>query len=487
MSTSVFSTYFSVLRSSLTLLKFALKRQGGVGKLVKIFFLLVAAGGMLLGILVPDLKGMGYQLTLISVAGILISYWLFICIGLMLQNTPANACTVPYLHVRLQRLSAFLAFSMSLLFSGLYAFLYGHFVLVFCISLMTLTMFMSISVSLYLLYFFASGTVGYWLPFARQNEQNFLPMMLLLAISFSYGIAGLRLAFRQGGDAHFKVFKKLGHLLRQVNPSDQANKGWEQIEWLYKLMSYPYFRELRSATKLRSPQSMDSHVQASLNRRLFGLGFSPGLHWSVDIFYNLVNLFLAFLVVFLETTGALSFTLKAAILACPVMSGFGLAMSCKMSLYQTRKEQALLLLAPIAPASTALNPYVMQILWRRYVQSWLISAISVGLILLLGISQGVEYMAVWTMGLVMSPLFFIYVLRDYSQLNQNSVNEMGVIALAIFIIAACILLSWAKGQDFVFAATGLTIFAIGAAFVGVERWRSLRSGPALLPVGHRHC
>jgi hypothetical protein len=479
MNSTTLATYYSLFR-------FAMKRQDGLGKLVNGALFAVALGGLLLAALVPDLKSIGYLLNLIAVAGVLISYWFFICVGMLLQNTPANACTVPFLHRRLKRLSALIALSMSLIYAGHYALLFGHFIPVFCFSLMSFAMFMSTNMSLYLLYFLGFGTAGYWLPFLQRNEQSSLTMLSLIVASFSYGIVGLHLTFRQGGDAHFKVFKTLGHLLRQATPSDQANKGWEQVEWLYKIISYPYFRELRSVTKWRPSQLLDKTALASGNRRLFALGFSPGLHWSVDIFNIAVNLFLASLAVVLEENDKLAFILKAIILASPIMCGFGLAMSCKMSLYQTRKEQALLLLSPLTPMSTALNPYVMHILWRRYVQSWLISATAVGFIVLLGMSQGVEHMAVWAMGLVLNPLFFVYVLRDYSQLNQNAVNEMGVIVLAIFIVATCILLNWASGQNFIFVVIGLTIFATGAAFVGVRRWRSLSSGAALLPVGHRH-
>ncbi len=470
MTSTSFATYFS-------LFKFAYKRDSGMGKVTHAAFSLTTLAGLVFAWKMPDYAQSGYLLSIIAFAGLLVGYWLVFCIGFLLQNSPANACTVPHLHLRIRRLSLSLGLLMSAFFSAVSAFFFGHFFITLALTIASLATLWAYNAYFYGFYFSALFSFKYWLPFLLKNEDNALLLILILGIASTYAWLCLRNTFPQGGDAHNKLYKSLGHLLRQVTPSDNGNNLLQKFDWLYRIFSVFYRRDLNTIIAGRRSTSP---------RELLSLGFGPGMHYGMDFFMASFVLVYSLQLASNDGDGKDgAFFLSFLLLLTPLLSSFSIAVACKTELYKTKREQALLCLVPILPKRGECNRVLREIILRRFVSNWLVSALCVGLLALVGFALNFTGYAVWMMSLFLSPLFFVHVLRDYSEISQDTVNEMGVAGIALMIIIACFSLKLGEGDFFYGSIAAVTLLVLFSVYLGVNRWRRMLSYSFQLPVGHR--
>lgn len=470
MTNTSFSTYFS-------LLKFAYKRDSGLGKITHAAFFLTMLSGLIFAWKVPDFAATGYLLCLIAFAGLLIGYWLVFCIGFLLQNSPANACTVPHLHQRIRRLSLALGLLFALTYATTTSLFFGHFFIALAFSIASLTTLWAYNAYFYGVFFLTLFSLKYWLPFVMAHEHDPLFMITLMAISSSYAWLCLRSTFPQGGDRHQILFKSLGPLLRQMTPSDSANTTLQKFERLHRFFTLFYRYDLNAIiTKKRTASS----------NKLLNMGFGPGMHWGMDIFMaSMALIFSLQLVVSHDDQRASNSSLGFLLLFIPLLSSFSFAVTCKTELYKTRREQTLLCLVPNNINAPGRNRALRQILLRRYMQNWLLSALMIGLLLGTAWALGLRGHAAWLTSLVLSPLFFVYLLRDYSEMTQNAVNEMGIAGVALIIIIACFSIKLSDGASLYFSISGVGLVLLFGAHLGMKRWRRMQSYSFQLPVGHR--
>lgn len=470
MTHSSFSTYFS-------LFKFAYKRDSGVGKVTHGAFFLTMLSGLIFAWKMPDYAATGYLLSMVAFAGILIGYWLVFCIGFLLQNSPANACTVPHLHQRIRRLSLGLGLLFSLTYAATTSLFFGHFFITFAFSIACLTMFWAYNAYFYAAFFAAVFSLKYWFPFVLKHENNAFILIPLLSIASIYAWLCLRSTFPQGGDRHQSLFKSLGPLLRQMTPCDSANTTLQKFERLYRFFTLFYRYDLNTIiTKKR----------AASPAKLLSMGLGPGMHWGMDIFMASMALIfcLQLMVSHVDQRASNSF-LGFLLLFIPLLASFSFAATCKTELFKTRREQTLLCLAPNNVNAQGRNLVLRQILLHRYGQNWLLSALMVSLLLGTAWALGLNGHAAWLTSLVLSPLFLVYLLRDYSEMTQNTVNEMGIAGVALVIIIACFSLKLSEGMSFYFSIACVSIVALFGLYLGMKRWRRMLSYSFQLPVGHR--
>lgn len=463
------SAYFSIL-------KFAYRRDSSMGKTMHATLLFVMLAGLLFAWKVPDYARTGYQLSMVAFAGFFIGYWLVFCIGFLLQNSPANACTVPQLHLKIRRLAILLCLLISLIFSVVSGYLLGHFTLIFAMSIATLASFWVYNAYYYTLFIVAIGSIKWWLPIALQNEGNILFASAILTTACIYAWLCLRSSFPAGGDRHIKIFKSLGHLLQQATPNDNANTTWQKFDRLQAIFAYFYRRELGRITSVKATKSP---IQ------LFNIGLGPGMHWGADIFLLGMAALYSTPLIFTDTKQDSEFFLGFLLLLIPIASSATFALSCLAQLYKTRREQALLCLAPIAPQTNHRNHIFRNILLRRFVQSWLMSTLCVSLLLLGGFAFELTGYGTWVVAWMMSPLFFAYILQDYSEVDAAPSNGLGVIAVASFIIAVCFSLKWGEGSFLYVTIGGLALLVVWAFYRGVQAWHKMLTHPFQMPVGHR--
>lgn len=463
------SAYFSIL-------KFAYRRDSSMGKTMHTTLLLIMLAGLLFAWKFPDYAPTGHLLSMVAFAGFFIGYWLVFCIGFLLQNSPANACTVPQLHLKIQHLAILLCLLISFIFSVVSGYLLGHFTLIFAISIATLASFWVYNAYYYALFIVVVGSIKWWLPIALQNEGDMLFTSAILTTACAYAWLCLRSSFPAGGDRHIKIFKLLGHLLQQATPNDNANTSWQKLDRLQAIFAYFYRRELHTIT---SAKSTKSPIQ------LLGIGLGPGMHWGADIFLLGMTALYSTPLIFTDTKQDSEFFIGFLLLLIPIASSATFALSCLAQLYKTRREQALLCLTPIAPQANLRNHIFRNILLRRFVQSWLMSSLCVSLLLLAGFAFELTGFATWIVAWMMSPLFFAYVLQDYSALDAAPNNGLGVVAVASFVIAVCFSLKWGEGSLLYTTVSGLALLVGWATYRGVQAWRKMLTHTFQMPVGHR--
>lgn len=458
--------YFSIF-------KFAYHRDSGMGKAIHAAFFLTMLAGLIFAWQVPEYAQTGYLLSMVAFAGLFIGYWLVFCIGFLLQNSPANACTVPQLHQKIQRLAMLLCLAISLIFSSVFGYLLGHFPLVFAMSMATLATFWAYNAYYYALFLAIIGSIKWWLPIAIENEANVLLTIAELSAAAGYAWLCLLSSFPRGGDRHIKIFESLGHLLQQATPNDNANTTWQKFDRLQAIFTFFYRRDLNAVIRntSNSPQ------------QLMSIGLGPGMHWGVDIFMAGMALTYSVLLAFGDSKQDSEFFLGFLLLLVPIASSTTFALSCLAQLHKTRREQALLCLAPAVPKER--NHFLRSLLMRRFMQNWLMSTACVGLLLFAGMTLELDGYGIWLVAWVLNPLFFAYVLQDYSELDADPGNGLRIIAVATLIIAACFSLKWGEGALLYLSIGGIVILIIFAIYHGIQRWRGMLTHPCQMPVGHR--
>ncbi|MBI3714190.1 MAG: hypothetical protein HY253_14685, partial [Burkholderiales bacterium] len=400
-------------------------------------------------------------------------YWLVFCIGFLLQNSPANSCTVPHIHEKIQRLAMLLCLAISLIFSATSGLLLGHFPLFFALSVATLAVFWAYNVYYYVLFFTIFSSIKWWIPFALEHEANLFLSLAEMSAAISYAWICLQSSFPRGGDRHIKIFKSLGHLLQQATPNDEANATWQKFDRLQAIFTFFYRRDLNAV--IRNP----SHSP----QQLMSIGLGPGMHWGVDILMAGLILIYSVLLAFGDNKHDGEFFLGFLLLLIPLAASTTFALSCLAQLHRTRREQALLCLTPIAPQDR--NQLLRNLLLRRFVQNWLMSSLCVSLLLIAGQGMGLTGYSSWVLAWALSPLFFAYVLRDYSKLNTDPKNGLRVVGIATLIIAACFSIKWGEDELLYVSMTGIFLLILITTYKGIKRWQQMLTLPFQLPVGHR--
>ena len=466
MRTTNFSIYFSIA-------KFAYHRDSGMGKVMHatLFFTMIA--GLLFAWKFPDYAQTGHVLSMVAFAGFFIGYWLVFCIGFLLQNSPTHACTVPHLQRKIRQLAMLLCLSISLIFSSVAGYLLGHFTIIFSLSIASLAMFWAYNAYFYALFLSILVSIKWWLPLAIANEANTLLSLSELAASLAYAWLCLQSSFPRGGDQHFILFKSLKHLLQQTTPYNDSNSISQRMGRLGALFSVFYRRDLNTliSTTVGTPE------------RRMNLGLGPYFHWGVDIFLAAIACIYSVIFLLDGDKQNREFFLGLLLLLFPLMASANFALSCLAQLHRTRREQALLCLAPIIPQHRNRNHMLRSLLLRRFMQNFLMSTICVGLLLSTGMFLGLSGYGVWVLGYLLSPLFFVYVLQDYSQLNLAPNNGLRVVAMLSLIVAACLSIKWSTGVIFYFAIMGTASLFIFATYHGLHRWREMLTYEAQMPVG----
>lgn len=460
--------YFSIF-------KFAYHRDSGMGKAIHITLFLTMLSGLIFAWKVPEYARTGYLLSMVAFAGFFIGYWLVFCIGFLLQNSPANACTVPHLHQKIQRLAMLLCVTISLIFSTFSGYLFGHFSLMFAFSLATLATFWAYNIYYYALFFSVIASMKWSIPFALENEASVYLSLAEIGMAACYAWLCLQSSFPRGGDRHIKIFKSLGHLLQQATPNDNANTTWQKFDKLQAIFTFFYRRELNkiNRTTTNSP------------RQLMHIGLGPGMHWGVDLLMAGLALIYSVLLALGDSKQDREFFLGFLLLFVPIASSTTLALSCLAQLHKTRREQALLCLAPIIPQTCSRNHMLRSLLLRRFVQNWLMSTTCVGLLLLAGMALELTGYGIWLLAWSLSSLLFAFVLQDYSELDADPRNGMRVVAVATLIIAACFSVKWGEGAFLYFSISTIVLLVILAAYRGMQGWRRMLTYPLQMPVGHR--
>lgn len=463
------SAYFSIL-------KFAYRRDSSMGKTMHATLLLVMLAGLLFAWKFPDYAQTGYQLSMVAFAGFFIGYWLVFCIGFLLQNSPANACTVPQLHLKIRRLAILLCLLISFIFSVVSGYLLGHFTLIFAMSTVTLASFWVYNAYYYALFLVAVGSIKWWLPIALVNEENVYLAGAEIVVACSYVWLCLRSSFPAGGDRHIKIFKSLGHLLQQATPNDNANTTWQKFDRLQAIFAYFYRHELHTITSTKTTSSPI---------KLFGLGLGPGMHWGVDFSLIGVAILYSTPLAFSDTKQDAEFFIGFLLLFIPIAYSMTFALSCLAQLHSTRREQALLCLAPIIPQASNRNHSLRNILLRRFLQNWLMSTLCVSLLLVVGFLYELTGFTPWVAAWILSPLFLVHILQDYSEVDASSSQGLGVIAVASLIAAVCFIIKWGEGSFLYASVSAIALFVVWAIYRGVQAWRKMLTHTFQMPVGHR--
>ena len=461
----------------LSLFKFAYHRDSGMGKTIHATFFLTALAGLIFAWQVPDYAPTGYLLSVVALAGLFIGYWLVFCIGFLLQNSPANACTVPQMHQKIRRLAMLLCLTISLIFAATTGYLLGHFTLIFALSIATLATFWAYNAYYYALFFAIFASFKWWMPFALENEANVFLTLTEIGAAICYAWLCLQSSFPRGGDRHMIIFKSLGHLLQQATPNDTAYTTWQKFDRLQAFFNFFYSRDLNAI--IQDKTRNNSH---SPQRRM-SLGLGPGMHWGVDIFMAGLALIYSLVLAFGDSKQDQEFFLGFLLLLVPIAASSTFALSCLTQLHRTRREQALLCLAPAFPKER--NHLLRSLLLRRFSQNWLISTGCIGLLLLAGIGLDLTGVGVWLLAWALSPLFFSYVLQDYSELDADPRNGLRVVAVAALIIAACFSLKWGEGELLYFSMAAIVLWVFFAIYHGVKRWRRMMTHAFQIPIGHR--
>ena len=473
MIAATFSTAFT---NYVSLMRFSMKRDSIFGKFTHALFFAFTAIGYIVAWQLPELKQLGYILSLVSLAGLLLGYWATIAIGFMLQNSPANAMTVPYLRKRILRLTVLLCTSFGLFFACIAATMFGHFLIFFVLSIATLMTLLAYSGYLYSFYFVALFTSEYWMPFLLNYEHQVQAIIIILVAACTYTWLCLQSAFRHGGDQHYKLYKGLNHLIKQADSNNVSSMNFEKFDRIQAVLGYFYYRELRHIKNL--PATPNTFLS---------IGFGLGFHWCATLFLNFFGLIFAIaMLLFEETKERTEFLISLQVLMIPIMFSWIFTISCKVDLYKTRKEQAILLLAPCMSNGSAINKCLAQVLLKRFIQVWAISLFSITILLLLGYMGNLHIPLGFCASIILCPILFIHNFCDYSQCKVNTGNLIGMAGFIPLIITLCFALSYGTGAWFSLAMLCVSLILVMSTWIGIQRWKSMLTGPLLLPVDHRN-
>jgi hypothetical protein len=283
----------------------------------------------------------------------------------------------------------------------------------------------------------------------------------------------------EGGEHHRRAYhrnRQWQQALRKAQAGQRVlphEQGFAPFRWLARLAQWPYFAWLR--------RQVDRPSQANTLARLC-LGIGPNAHWIGQVGGLLVFLAVmaavAAVVLVFGATRADAF-LSSAIwgLSIGIMNfATGQTLGLRGALYQTRREQALLMQMPGLPRGAALN--------RR-----------------LGLRHGLQFLAAW---LLASAVLLVMTTGHWTQtpallycLATLSVaallwghwaaippvsmqQQMAPMALPVLLAG----LAWAAHSQLAVPLpaleAGLVLLALAA---GWWRWRIQRDAPCMLPAG----
>lgn len=408
---------------------------------------------------------------------LLMACWVFFLQNLILQNNPLNSHLVPALHARLLRLGTLACLLSTLPAALLLALAYGHFLQFWLIITLLLLAYTHLFSSIWalaayvVLWYFRqqvqAGSAKLW----DASPDSAILWLALVAAVLLAGVS-MRLLLKNGGERHWRQYKRFVHWEAAQNQSSAATRRWTQLP--VSVQRWPgalYF--LLLARALRSPKG-------SVRQLAAGLG--PGWHWSsVGLSVTVLALPLLLLGHVLQQYGTQPdlLALIAIILATLIgMIPIIFIMQHVTVPYQTRREQQLMRLLPGMPDGKALNQALARQSLAGFARVWLLCAV-LALLTAPLLAHLFDASLLWQV-LALECLLPAYLLRDYARQRA----PLPTFVMWLWIQSALVpgLVLWAQRH----LNMPLWLLLVGCGGIGAGllawRWRRLSAAPSAFAV-----
>lgn len=402
--------------------------------------------------------------------------WATLVLGVLQQNHPVVARTVPGHVVSLRRalglawvvLAALAAGGAQLVFgAGAVQAAWG-----FGLALVAIALMMRWPASWQLLWLLPA-TAGLWSrwPVVHQakvalqqalQQQPLMAMLLLVAAAF----LSLMVVVQTGGAAHERHYKRQQCLTQALGGRQKwfETGGMRGVpRWLLGVVTWPYRRLL---------QRWSLRPEAAMDRAMLALG--PGPHWSGQLGSSVVVLGIMALVLLLLQVLVPHWRTEAQSsavwgFACGLLS-FGLnpLLQLRNAYHTTRTEQALMRLCPGVPGGVALNKAIALRHAGHVLAAWALSLLAaMALAAALVGPQAIDIPLALALGLLpMGTMAW----RDWARAKAPGPSHLVVTALAMLLLGGVASLALHLGVPLaLIAAVSLALTLASGAW----RWRRL--------------
>ncbi|MGV7206761.1 hypothetical protein ACLB1G_02775 [Oxalobacteraceae bacterium A2-2] len=405
------------------------------------------------------------------------------------QNLPANAVLVPHLRARLMKLTALLWLGCTLLLAAVCWLGFGHFGYAFVgfggalllLAGMAWLRWLALVPALLSI----STMLGVHQPYDAMADaiaalgEPVASAAGLLALAAT-GAYLLRAIFPHGGERHWSTWRRIGQAATAAAKGElPARDGARSLSTLWDRGYLALLRRDCALTRTAAGASASGTAGRML---LYALG--PRAHWSGAVLSSVV----------LATAGAALGWYQstrgpgAPMIWSPVILVMWLlpvpmhVAAVRLAMHEKRAEQALLRLAPVAPAAQGWNRQLGHALLRQLVLVWavgLASMLAADLALGRGLHPAVSTVVAATVGVLVGA----GILRDYAAAPAPARQAgYGPAPAVLVTLAAPVAFGQWLDHPLHLALAGMALAACGLARMAM-RWRRMCAAPPAFPAG----
>lgn len=425
-------------------------------------------------------------------------WWTLFSRSILFQNTPINARLVPKLRTRLMQTTGTLWAATSLGFAALLAIHFGHFIQIWVavgVILISIASLFRAPRWLGLLYYvfvmYAIYSLVHMPAIAGFNSLVHMPAIAgfiagkplalvgAIILMLLIGMFVLRWLLPNGGDQHWRLQDRLTKMRAAYKLGLGGAGVWEDSSWIRRVTAFGYTAALRRDCARTTPSG-----------RLLAYVFGPDCHWGIYV-YQAGAMALIALATWLFNIFIPGFPFlllaKPLVMMLAVVVPLISANTLASRMYQTRREQALLLLAPRSPQKTHLNRVLAKIFLGQFLFGWIFYC-TCAVAFRLAFEGGGAEMAFETIAYLTVVLVYAGLpLRDYARMSAPTApRNASVLALlmAPAMLLLPILFAVQKMEYFLpILSTFGVVFLIASAVITRFRWRRMIAAPVAFPAG----